>query len=44
MKINKNQMNITFAVVLIGLLSSMVFGQGGQVPATHSTKGADIKG
>jgi zinc protease len=45
MRTNKNRNNITFALALIALLSSMVFGQGGmQAPAAPSTKGAVIKG
>lgn len=45
MRTNKNRKNITFALALIALLSSMVFGQGGtQAPAAPSTKGAVIKG
>ena len=45
MRTNKNRRNITFALALIALLSSMVFGQGGaQAPAAPSTKGAVIKG
>ena len=45
MRTNKNRTNITFALALIALLSSMVFGQGGmQAPAAPSTKGAVIKG
>lgn len=44
MRMNNNRRNITFALALIALLSSTVFGQGGmQAPAAPSTKGAVLK-
>ena len=46
MRIIKNRSNIVAALMLVALVSSLAFGQGGQAPAQQqqTTKGAVIKG